>query len=284
MTFVGKILVILIMIFAMVFLAVSTVVFTTEKDWKAAKEAESKKVSKLQTDLTSAKAEVDKIRADLTAAKSQAEAEVKAKDQAIATLQAETKTAQDQATQANTALGVADQNAKIALEEADSKRKEVEQLRAQKADVEKQANEYKLRQTELNDKIRELERANQTLENNAKDLRDRNARLATALRSHGLSDDASAYKAIETPPAVEGEVTRVKGNKTVQLSIGSDDGLVPGHELLIYRTKPRPEFIGKIKIMSVDPDQAVGQVIGTTVQGKKIQEGDLVSSTIRPRL
>jgi hypothetical protein len=282
MTFVGKILVILIMVFALVFLGISTVVFTTEKDWKAAKEAESKKVQKLQGDLANAKSEIQKVQTDLTAAKAAFQAETAAKDQHIATLDAETKAAQDQAQKANTALGVAEQNAKIALEEADSKRKEVEQLRTQKADVEKQANEYKLRQTELNDKIRELERANETLNNNAKDLRDRTARLATALRSHGLSDDPTAYAAIESPPVVEGEVTRVKSNK-VELSIGSDDGLVPGHELYLFRTKPRPEYIGKIKIMSTGPDQAVGQVIGTTVQGKKIQEGDLVSSTIRPR-
>ena len=103
------------------------------------------------------------------------------------------------------------------------------------------------------------------------------------MRSHGLSDDPTAYAAIESPPAVEGEVKKVKDNKMVELTIGSNDGLVPGHEVYLFRTKPRPEFLGKIKIMSVDPNQAVGQVIGRTVQGKKIQEGDLVSSTIRPR-
>lgn len=282
MTFVGKILVFLIMAFALVFLGVSTVVFMTEKDWKAAKEAEAKKVSKAQQDLTQAKSEIQKLQGDLKTAKDASETALKGKDQEIAKLEAETKTAQDQATDANKALGVAEQNAKIALEEADQKHKEADQLRGQKADVEKQANDYKLRQTELNDKIRELERAKETLEKNSADLRERNARLATALRSHGLSDDPSAYAAIESPPAVEGEVKRVRTDK-VELTIGSDDGLVPGHELYLYRTRPRAEYLGKIKIMAVDPDQAIGQVIGKTVQGKKIKEGDLVSSTIRPR-
>ncbi len=73
-------------------------------------------------------------------------------------------------------------------------------------------------------------------------------------------------------------------NSRVEITIGSDDGLVPGHELYLYRTKPRSEFLGRILIQSVDPDQAVGKVIGNTVSGKKIQEGDIVSSTIpRPR-
>ena len=50
------------------------------------------------------------------------------------------------------------------------------------------------------------------------------------------------------------------------------------------RTMPRPEYIGKITIISVEPDQSVGRVIGTTYQGKKIKEGDIVSSTIKPRI
>jgi hypothetical protein len=82
-----------------------------------------------------------------------------------------------------------------------------------------------------------------------------------------------------------GEVKRVDpSNRRVEITIGSDDGLVPGHELYLFRTTPRPEYLGKITIISVDPDQSVGRVNGTTFQGKKIQEGDIVSSTIKPRI
>ena len=56
-----------------------------------------------------------------------------------------------------------------------------------------------------------------------------------------------------------------------------------GHELYIFRTTPRPEYIGKVAIVTVDPDQAVAKVIGNTYQGKKIKEGDIVSSTIKPQ-
>jgi len=86
---------------------------------------------------------------------------------------------------------------------------------------------------------------------------------------------------MESPPAVHGEVDRVSQNRRVELTIGSDDGLVVGHELFLWRQKPRPEYLGKIRIISVDPDRAVGEVIGSTIQGKKIMEGDIVSSTFR---
>jgi len=124
-----------------------------------------------------------------------------------------------------------------------------------------------------------------TATKNNKALRENNARLSTALRQHGLSDDVRTIAGTAgAPPAVEGEVTKVdKLNRTLEVSIGSNDGLVSGHELFLFRTKPRVEYLGKVKILSTDPNQASARVIGTTTQGKRIQEGDIVSSTIRPR-
>ena len=62
-----------------------------------------------------------------------------------------------------TKLETAQQNAKTALDEAERPNaRRPTQLREQKSAVEKQANEFKLQQTELNDKIRELERQLET--------------------------------------------------------------------------------------------------------------------------
>jgi len=176
-------------------------------------------------------------------------------------------------------------NAKTALEDAEARRKDSILIRDQKAAVEKQANEFKLKQAELTDRIRELERILETATKHNTDLRERVAKFSALLRQNGLSDDISQIKGMESPPPVVGEVKRVDpSNRRVELSIGSDDGLVVGHELFLFRQTPRPEYLGKITIISVDPDQAVGRVIGTTYQGKKIKEGDLVSSTIKPRI
>jgi hypothetical protein len=284
MTFVGKILVIVIMAFALLFLGISTVVFSTATNWKAATEAEKKKVNELtgkSRDLTAAvdaaKKDLEKAKADSAAATTQAENKIKGLDDEIKNNQAEI-------TAARSKLEVAQQSANTALLEAEANRKETEQLRTQKSEVEKQANEFKLQQTDLNDKIRELERQNKSLDENNKDLRDRVARYSTLLRRNGLSDDITTVKGLESPPAVQGEVARVDTkNSRVEITIGSDDGLVPGHELYVYRVSPRPQYLGKIQILSVDPDQAVARVMGRTVQGIKIQEGDIVSSTIRPR-
>ncbi len=284
MTFVGKILVIVIMAFALLFLGISTVVFSTHTNWKEATTKEKAKVQDLTKKVTDAKDEVARAEKDLAAAKTAAEAEKKALNDRLAQLTSDIENARKQATEAADQLGGTQKNMQIALDEANARKQETDQLRGQKAAVEKQANEYKLRETELNDKIRELQRLLDTAKKNEADLRDRTARFSALLRSKGLSDDISQVKGLESPPPVEGEVVRVdKQNRTLEVSIGSDDGLVPGHELLVYRTKPRAEFLGRIRIRAVDPDQAVGEVVGRTIQGKKIQEGDIVSSTLRAR-
>jgi hypothetical protein len=284
MTYVGKILVIVIMAFSLIFLGISTVVFTTAKNWKVATEEQKKKVGDLTKKLSDAQAGVQAAQKDLDAAKVNFGALEAQLNNRIKLLEDENKRSQDQITASRGQVGTAQINAKTALDESEARRKETMQLRDQKSAVEKQANEFKLRQAELNDKIRELERILETATKNNSDLRERVAKFSTLLRQNGLSDDITQIKGIESPPPVQGEVKRVDPtNRRVEITIGADDGLVPGHELFLFREKPRPEYIGKITIISVDPDQAVGRVNGTTYQGKKIQEGDIVSSTIKPR-
>jgi hypothetical protein len=283
MTFVGRILVLVITALALVFLGVSTVVFTTATNWKQETENQRKKVADLQNKTRDLSAQFDAAKKDYAAAQATSKAAMKQQEDKIAALEADIKRADGEIAQSRTALEVAQQNAKLALDDSTARKTETDLLREQKLAVEKQANDYKLRQTELNDKIRELSRMLETATNNANDLRDRVARFSTLLRRNGLSDDITTVKGTESPPTVHGEVARVDAqNKSVEITIGSDDGLVPGHELFLYRVKPRPEFLGKIKIITVDPDQSVGRVIGSTIQGKKIKEGDIVSSTIRP--
>jgi multidrug efflux pump subunit AcrA (membrane-fusion protein) len=282
MTFVGKILVIVIMAFALLFLGISTVVFTTASNWKAETEKQRQRVNELDRKNRDATELVKERDEELKKARLEHDAAKKDLQNRVASLEDEIQRLQADVTTTRGALETAQTNARTALDEADSRRKETDLIREQKSAVEKQANEFKLRQTELVEKIRELTRQLETATTNNKDLRDRVDRLGVALRSAGLSDDPNQYKSLSAPPPVQGEVARVdRRNQRVELTIGSDDGLVPGHELYLYRTKPRPQYLGKVRIISVDPDQAVGQMIGGVLHGIQIQEGDHVSTSLR---
>jgi hypothetical protein len=284
MTFVGKILVIVIMAFSLLFLGISTVVFTTSKNWLTATREEQKNVEQLKKKVQDAQAVADAAKKGLDDAKAAFATETKTLTQRLATLDEENKRNLEEMTSARKLVVTADETAKSTLQEVSAKRAQTELLRQQLSAVEKQANEFKLRQAELNDKIRELDRILESATKNNTDLREKVAKFSTLLRQNGLSDDISQIKGLESPPPVVGEVTRIDPtNHVLEASIGSDDGLVVNHQLYIFRTKPRPEYIGTARIVTVEPDQSVLKVIGNTYQGKKIKEGDVVSSTIKPR-
>jgi chromosome segregation ATPase len=284
MTFVGKILVIVIMAFSLLFLGFSTVVFTSSKNWMTATKEEQKKADELKKKLQDAQAVSDAAKKGLDDAKAAFAAETKTLAGRLASLDEQNKQSLEALTQERKNVVTFEETAKSTLQEVTAKRAQTDLLRQQLSAVEKQANEFKLRQADLNDKIRELDRILESATKNNSDLREKVAKFSTLLRQNGLSDDISQIKGLESPPPVVGEVTRIDPtNHVLESSIGSDDGLVVGHEMFILRTTPRPEYIGKARIVTVEPDQSVLKVIGNTYQGKKIKEGDVVSSTIKPR-
>jgi chromosome segregation ATPase len=284
MTQVGKILVLVIMAFSLIFLGISTMVFVTSKNWKDATAKKDAEVKKIKSELKIEQDKLAEAKKHLEDAQAAAKAATTTLNSRIQGLEDQNKRDLAQITETRTRLETATQSAKSALEEVDARRKETTLLREQKAAVEKQANDYQLRQADLNDRIRELERMLETATKNNTDLRERVAKYTTLLQRNGLNTDIAQIKGLEAPPPVTGEVTKVDPtNKRLEISIGSDDGLVVGHELFLFRTKPRAEYLGRGQIIAVDPDQAVVRVMGSTVQGRKIKEGDIVSSSIIPR-
>jgi len=281
MTFVGKILVILIMIFSLVFLGVSTVAFTTATNWKNRSEQLKTDIAKVTTQLNDAKSNVTKAEGQLAAAKAEQKVQLDGRDNRIADLEKQKKEAEDEMTKARAELETALQTARVALEEATAREKQLVVLKDTQSKAQTQANDFSAQNIELTDQIRVLKRQVATAEQNAKDLRTFNTQAISYLRSKGISvDTINRLDPTTVPPPVEGKVVELNPTgRSMEISIGSDDGLATGQELYVFRIQPRAEYIGKIKLVSVYPDKAVAEVIGNTVNGKKVQEGDIVSST-----
>ena len=284
MTYIGKILVIVIMVFSLVFLTLSTVVFTTEKNWKEEvgklKEGLSKVNSQLRTAEDSKAGltrELEAAQKDLELAKSQAE-------QQLTQLKDEIAKRQNEITSQRQAVETANENVRLAQLDSEAKTKDIEKARQLLRDVQLEAGEYKKQEKDLKDEIFTIRRELGVAKDNNKYLRDNVVNLQNVIQANGLDPNPAKYSQLQIPPEVDGEIVRADAlNKRFQISIGSDDGLVAGHELFVYRLQPAPEFLGKVKVQTVDNDQAVVTVIGTTPQGKKIREGDIVSTKIGPR-
>ncbi len=284
MTFVGKILVIVIMVFSLLFLAFSATVFMTEKNWKDETAKKQEEINKLRNDLTKVQGERDSVKNDLEASQKDKEASVAKLESDMKQLQDEVDRRQTEITKQRTAVETALENVRASQQETAAVVKERDTALEQLRQAQLQSNEFKEQQLELRDQIRILERELEVAKGNNKKLREDVVILSNVIQQNGLDPDPKHYKAIALAPTVEGEITR-KGdnNQRFQISIGSDDGLVVGHELYVYRLQPKPEYLGKVRVQAVDSDQSVVSVIGSTPQGKKIEEGDIVSTKIGPR-
>jgi hypothetical protein len=284
MTHVGKILVVVIMVFSIIFFALATVVFTTEVNWKKQVTDLNDTKKKLEDQKSTLKRQLGDQETNLKVAQDAAK---KAEDgfrKEIKDLTDTNNRRQEEITKQRTSVETALQEVKKAQDEAEARISESNVLRQNLQTVQNQRDEFLLARTELQQKIVILNRELAVAQENNKNLRDRVALLDSVIRKAGLNADTADLKVLRNPPHVEGEVTRVdaKGT-TMEISIGKDDGLVEGLELVVYRSKPTPEYLGKVRVVSVDPDQASVKVIGTTYHGKKIKEGDSVATQVRPR-
>jgi hypothetical protein len=84
---------------------------------------------------------------------------------------------------------------------------------------------------------------------------------------------------LAAPPAdhLEGRITQVESN-LVRISLGSDNGLAKDNILEVFRLGDKPKYLGKIRIVSLYPDTAVGQVEGRS--HGPMQKDDRVATKI----
>jgi hypothetical protein len=103
------------------------------------------------------------------------------------------------------------------------------------------------------------------------------AALATV--THIWVQEYLGQRGLGTPPPVRGKVAWADlQNQWVVLTLGHDDGIRPSHELNLISGNPQAKSVGRIRIIAVDYDQAIGQVIQETIPGMRIQPGDLVTA------
>ncbi len=157
-TFIGKILVIVITCVSLLFLGISTVAYSTARDWPKAISLETGKVKTLKDRLLALQQESDVAKKVLDDAKAALAAETKSLNARLSALEEENKRDIDQEAVVKEQLATAEQAARKLLEEVQAKREQIDQLHKQQAAVDQQAKEFRAHQVQLTDDIRELER------------------------------------------------------------------------------------------------------------------------------
>jgi hypothetical protein len=81
---------------------------------------------------------------------------------------------------------------------------------------------------------------------------------------------------------IEGKITKVLDN-LVQISLGTDHGIKENNTLDVYRLQPEATYLGMIRITDAYHHTSVGRFTpaNTAVRAPQLKEGDVVSSKIR---
>ncbi len=101
--------------------------------------------------------------------------------------------------------------------------------------------------------------------NEIKQLKAENARLSILLPG-------------PPPKGLVGRVTAVDKSGLVEISLGSDDGLKPGHEFSVFRAKgTATDVLGRIMVVTTAPEKATCRAGTGSLKGA-IQKGDRVTT------
>lgn len=98
-----------------------------------------------------------------------------------------------------------------------------------------------------------------------------------------LEGDAAAkagQRETKNPPPddIRGRVTITdESSGFVTINLGSDNGVTKGNTLEVYRLKPRPQYVGTLRVYDVRPNEAVGKLMGTGPRGKILKDDEVAS-------
>ncbi|MBA4106713.1 MAG: hypothetical protein C0485_13230 [Pirellula sp.] len=274
MNLLGKIFTVLILITSIVLMVVAMFVYSTHRNWQTAYNTLNAKFQAAQT--ANANAETQYL-AQITQLKSEQSAAV----QDVAKLETERNV-------------IVSQNQAI--------QKEVDQLRQEQAQsvalvkaTEENINRLTVEVTGLRDSIRvaQQERDEQfhttlkatselhSVGGQLQQLEERSAQVVAQLADvTAKATEGGVDLQGEFVPRVRGKVSKSRRStdgQLIEITIGADDGVRPGQMVEIFRGE---RYLGRAKILSADPDRAVGQIIREFQQGQ-IQENDDVATKLR---
>ena len=97
------------------------------------------------------------------------------------------------------------------------------------------------------------------------------------LRRNGIDPNDSLDAVAPHVRGIVNATRRASGNQFIEISIGADDGLKPGHTIEVFRGE---RYLGRAEIMRTEPDRAVARILRRFQKGQ-IQEGDHVATKLR---
>ena len=279
MNLVGKIFTVLIFLMSVVFATFAIAVHATHKNWMADAEVKAKDLTNARTensDLTKKKKDIEEQRQIEKTRNEKVLAELETRNVELSKERAANeKRIADLETQVHDAVASmkATQDTLAALRlEADKLRDENKVARADRDAIFKKV-------VDVTDQVNNVVAERLRLEKTNRDLTEEFARARECLNYYKLNYKID-YKGKEPPVGLEGLVTDAAHSDLIEISIGSDDGLRPGHKLEIIRLGAGVKtYVGRVQVMNVSPDRAACRPDPAMLRSP-IQRGDRVYANL----
>lgn len=289
MSFLGKILIVAQVVLSVLFMCAAVAVFGLHTNWRDSAKAKDTQIQKLTSDR---QAESEKLNQEITqlnqrvaAEENRANAIVGERNQLAQSVENLTQQTNslNQQLQRQTGLAIAKTN------EAQFRQAEAEQQRVQNETLSASLDAQIRAKVALEDQLATLQQTHNELVALQESTQQELAIVQRVVRANKLATDAQTVASLsDPPPPVEGVVRDIRkdqANRTkwVHITVGSDDGIRVNHEMDVFRTAERnngrARWLGRIRIYSVTPDEAVGQVVEAAKNGI-IEVGDNVTTKL----
>ena len=284
MTLVGKIFTVLIFVMSICFMTASVMVFATHKNWKEYATATTPingKAVGLEKQLADLKVLEQQLKDELERLKRKLEEERVARRAVVGSITARLVKAETELTvkqreydQMIAALTVSTEATKLTQSRLTTLEAEITLARTKLRDTEQDLDDKFNKVVTLQDDLNQAIALKTTLGERNNQFAQQITRMKLVMDYHGI-DEGTPVKHL-FPQRLTGVVLDIGKSDLIEISIGSDDGLKPGHVLQVYRGN---QYLGQITIRTTAPDRAVGQ-IDKSLQRGKIQKGDNVTSKL----
>lgn len=290
----GKILIMLNLLMSLVFMGFAVAVYSTHKNWKevitldkAAAQAAGKPVG-LVTQLTDAKDESKKLEEKYLALQKELQQEVKMRNARLQVLETErenlVKSVDDKAKEIETVTAdkkVTSAAIEALTTEAGKKAAEIEALSTKIETMRGEVQDLYVKVLDATDKLAKAQADLDKANNQNKIFIAQNTAMKQALTDLGYNP-AIASRIGKAPPKIDGRIRASTPDGLVEVSLGSDDGLMRGHTMEVYREGATPnatKYLGRIEILSTKADVSVGKVIPQYRRGN-IEKDDRVATRL----
>lgn len=279
---VGKILIVLQLVFSLCFMCFAGAVYTYSAKWKEEATTAQNLVSTQKTQIDDLRRQHDQELQSLNDQTTELEGRARAAEADRDQLRTDLENVRATLAEAEKQRDINGENYAVANAEAEARKAESIELRSE---VQK-----------LRDTVQNLIGERRDIEDTTLDLRGQVAaardREIQALAEIGRLNDLLRYHDVDPRQTLVGqvpsEITKVNGKvlgtrqnasrsaELVHISIGSDDRIAEDMTMVVYREN---QYLGEIRITDVYPDSAVGLLIEQTRNGV-IERGDDVTTKL----